>query len=367
MQRSAKIGIGAAAVVVIAGGIYAATQQSTKKALAMPWLWLQMVVLVYGVGFAAAPAVTSVAKANPKTNFAIIDAVITKKNVASLTFKTEQSSYLAGVAAAKQSKSGTVGFVGGIHGDVIDTFEAALKLLVALEMVFLQKLRQKTKKESASSDKKIWVIGVDRDQKTDGNTRIKMEKDNYNGFYTVFDYEDVQLIPNLGILESRSQADTSVKLGRYTFKLPVVPANMQTVIDEPLARHLAANVDVAHGHATPVIDMVKYIKKTLPDSFVIAGNLATPEAVRDLENAGADATKVGVGPGKACITKLKTGFGTGGWQLAALRLCAKAAKKPIITDGGIRHNGDIAKSIRFGATMCMIGSLLLVMTKHLVK
>jgi GMP reductase len=76
-----------------------------------------------------------------------------------------------------------------------------------------------------------------------------------------------------------------------------------------------------------------------------------------LENAGADATKVGVGPGKACITKLKTGFGTGGWQLAALRLCAKAAKKPIIADGGIRYNGDIAKSVRFGATMVMIGSL----------
>ena len=57
------------------------------------------------------------------------------------------------------------------------------------------------------------------------------------------------------------------------------------------------------------------------------------------------------------ITKLKTGFGTGGWQLAAVRWCAKAARKPIIADGGIRNNGDIAKSIRFGATMCMIGSL----------
>ena len=86
--------------------------------------------------------------------------------------------------------------------------------------------------------------------------------------------------------------------------------------------------------------------------------MATPEAVRDLENAGADATKVGVGPGKACITKLKTGFGTGGWQLAAIRLCAKAARKPIIADGGIRHNGDIAKSVRFGASMVMIGSML---------
>ncbi|MDU9770404.1 IMP dehydrogenase, partial [Helicobacter pylori] len=85
--------------------------------------------------------------------------------------------------------------------------------------------------------------------------------------------------------------------------------------------------------------------------------VGTPEAVRELENAGADATKVGIGPGKVCITKIKTGFGTGGWQLAALRWCAKAARKPIIADGGIRTHGDIAKSIRFGATMVMIGSL----------
>ena len=95
----------------------------------------------------------------------------------------------------------------------------------------------------------------------------------------------------------------------------------------------------------------------MPGVFVIAGNVGTPEGVRELENAGADATKVGIGPGKACITKLKTGFGTGGWQLAAVRLCAKAASKPIIADGGIRNNGDIAKSVRFGASMVMIGSM----------
>ena len=77
----------------------------------------------------------------------------------------------------------------------------------------------------------------------------------------------------------------------------------------------------------------------------------------DLENWGADATKVGVGPGKVCITKLKTGFGTGGWQLSALKWCARVATKPIIADGGIRDHGDIAKSVRFGASMVMIGSL----------
>ena len=230
----------------------------------------------------------------------------------------------------------------------------------------------------------------------------------------VFDYEDIQLIPNKCVLESRSEADTSIEFGGRSFRIPVVPANMETVINEPLAVWLAQNdyfyvmhrfqpedrqgfvqrmhdqhlfasisvgvkpeeqafiddlaaaglipeyitIDIAHGHANSVIRMIQKIKETLPDSFVIAGNVGTPEAVRELENAGADATKVGIGPGKACITKLKTGFGTGGWQLAALRLCAKAARKPIIADGGIRHNGDIAKSVRFGASMVMIGSML---------
>ncbi|MGX1823504.1 GMP reductase, partial [Heyndrickxia sporothermodurans] len=116
-------------------------------------------------------------------------------------------------------------------------------------------------------------------------------------------------------------------------------------------------IDIAHGHSNAVINMIQHIKMYLPESFVIAGNVGTPEAVRELENAGADATKVGIGPGKVCITKIKTGFGTGGWQLAALRWCAKAASKPIIADGGIRTHGDIAKSIRFGASMVMIGSL----------
>ena len=116
-------------------------------------------------------------------------------------------------------------------------------------------------------------------------------------------------------------------------------------------------IDIAHGHADSVRNMIQYLKAKIPAAFVIAGNVGTPEAVIDLENWGADATKVGIGPGKVCITKLKTGFGTGGWQLSALKWCARVATKPIIADGGIRSHGDIAKSIRFGATMVMIGSL----------
>jgi GMP reductase len=149
-------------------------------------------------------------------------------------------------------------------------------------------------------------------------------------------------------------------LGYITSISVGVKPNEYTFIDQLVEKNLTPDyitIDIAHGHSNSVIDMIQYIKLNLPETFVIAGNVGTPEAVRELENAGADATKVGIGPGKVCITKIKTGFGTGGWQLAAVRWCAKAARKPIIADGGIRTHGDIAKSLRFGATMVMIGSL----------
>ncbi len=228
----------------------------------------------------------------------------------------------------------------------------------------------------------------------------------------IFDYDNILLLPRKCRVQSRSECDAGVELGGRRFRLPVVPANMKTVVDEKICAWLAQNgyfyvmhrfdldnlqfvremraqgcfasislgikqadydtvdrlkaeglvpeyitIDIAHGHSDSVRDMIAYLKQHLPQSFVIAGNVATPEAVIDLENWGADATKVGVGPGKVCITKLKTGFGTGGWQLSALKWCARVATRPIIADGGIRSHGDIAKSVRFGATMVMIGSL----------
>jgi len=228
----------------------------------------------------------------------------------------------------------------------------------------------------------------------------------------IFDYDNVLLLPRKCRVDSRSECDPSTELGGRSFKLPVVPANMKTVVDAPITQWLAANgyfyvmhrfdldnvayaksmrerglyvsissgvkpsdhqvierlaaegvgadyitIDIAHGHAESVRRMIDLIKQKLPRAFVIAGNVGTPEAVIDLENWGADATKVGVGPGKVCITRLKTGFGTGGWQLSALKWCARVATKPIIADGGIRDHGDIAKSVRFGAAMVMIGSL----------
>ncbi len=228
----------------------------------------------------------------------------------------------------------------------------------------------------------------------------------------IFDYDNILLLPRQCRVDSRSECDTSVELGPRRFALPVVPANMKTVVDEPICVQLASSghfyvmhrfnldsvdfarrmrqrgllvsissgvksedmatidrlaseglgadyitIDIAHGHAESVRRMLAHIKQRLPETFIIAGNVATPEAVIDLEAWGADATKVGVGPGKVCITRLKTGFGTGGWQLSALKWCARVATKPIIADGGIRHHGDIAKSVRFGAAFVMVGSM----------
>ena len=229
----------------------------------------------------------------------------------------------------------------------------------------------------------------------------------------IFDYDNILLLPRKCRVQSRSECDTSVTLGQHSFRLPVVPANMKTVVNESICEWLANNgyfyvmhrfdldnvhfvkdckaknmfasislgvkqadydtvaqllavglvpdfitIDIAHGHSDNVQRMITHLKEKMPSAFVIAGNVGTPEAIIDLENWGADATKVGIGPGKVCITKLKTGFGTGGWQLSALKWCARVATKPIIADGGIREHGDIAKSIRFGASMVMIGSML---------
>lgn len=173
-----------------------------------------------------------------------------------------------------------------------------------------------------------------------------------------FDFEDINLVPKKCVVDSRSECDTSVSLGKFKFKLPVVPANMECVIDEHIATSLASNgyfyimhrfglnpidfikkmkskklissislgvnqdsyetideivlanqvsgsdytpdfvtIDIAHGHSIKMEKMLKYIKEKLPNTFVIAGNVSTSTAVMELENWGADAVKVGIGPG----------------------------------------------------------------------
>jgi len=228
-----------------------------------------------------------------------------------------------------------------------------------------------------------------------------------------FDYSNINLVPNMCIVNSRSDCDVSAELGNYKFRLPIVPANMECVMNEDLAKKLAKHnyfyimhrfnvdvvkfckemilnhyytsislgvntdsytdidklvdnkiqpeyitIDIAHGHSIKMKNIILYIKEHLPKSFIIAGNVSTPDAVKDLEEWGADAIKVGIGPGSACTTYNATGFGSRGIQASVIRDCSLVAKRSkIIADGGITYPGDIAKSLVLGASMVMIGGM----------
>lgn len=118
-------------------------------------------------------------------------------------------------------------------------------------------------------------------------------------------------------------------------------------------------IDIAHGHSVQMIDTIKWLKDKYPDIEVIAGNVATQDGVSDLIEAGADAIKVGIGPGSMCTTRIVTGCGVP--QLTAIALCAEVAKEKnvsIIADGGMRHSGDVMKALAAGANCVMLGSML---------
>lgn len=117
-------------------------------------------------------------------------------------------------------------------------------------------------------------------------------------------------------------------------------------------------LDSAHGHSANVINCVKMIKEKFPDLPVIAGNVATGEATRDLIEAGADAIKVGIGPGSICTTRVVAGIGVP--QISAVMDCYAVAREygiPIIADGGIKYSGDVTKAIAAGGSVCMMGSM----------
>lgn len=118
-------------------------------------------------------------------------------------------------------------------------------------------------------------------------------------------------------------------------------------------------VDSAHGHSQGVLDMVTRLKKAFKDTIIVGGNIATAEATRDLIRAGADAVKVGIGPGSICTTRVVAGIGVP--QLTAIINCAPEAKKagvPLVADGGIKYSGDIVKALAAGADLVMMGGTL---------
>jgi len=138
----------------------------------------------------------------------------------------------------------------------------------------------------------------------------------------------------------------------------VAADNIERVSELVKAGVDVVTVDTAHGHSKGVIDMIKNVKRLYPELQVIAGNIATAEAAIALADAGADAVKVGIGPGSICTTRIVAGVGVP--QLYAVFECAKALKDrkiPVIADGGIKQTGDIVKAIAAGASTIMAGSL----------
>ena len=138
-----------------------------------------------------------------------------------------------------------------------------------------------------------------------------------------------------------------------------ITGNMMERVEALVKAHVdVIVVDSAHGHSRNILEAVKKIKTAYPDLQVIAGNVATGEATRDLIAAGADAVKVGIGPGSICTTRIVAGIGVP--QITAIMDCYKVAKEagiPIIADGGIKYSGDMTKALAAGANVCMMGSI----------
>ncbi len=226
---------------------------------------------------------------------------------------------------------------------------------------------------------------------------------------TAYTFDDVALVPQFNNVPSRTEPDLSTWLTKKRkIDIPLICANMDTTISYELADILvgfgstpifhrftpfeeqikwvkkygdktyiscgilkieetkklldlgAAGVciDVAHGHSDRMIHLIQELKRSFPDKDIIAGNVCTPMAYHDLVNAGADAVKVGVGPGAACTTRMVTGFGVP--QFTAIYDCAKIAEKlrvPLIADGGIRNSRDVVLALAAGASTVMIGKL----------
>lgn len=224
-----------------------------------------------------------------------------------------------------------------------------------------------------------------------------------------YTFDDIALVPQFNNVPSRTEPSLETWLTKNRkIQMPLLSANMDTAISEELADILLARgsipifhrftsfeiqqkwvkkygentfiscgiqkieetrklldqgaagvcIDVAHGHSDRMFHFIHELKRTHPDKEVIAGNVCTAMAYHDLVNAGADAVKVGVGPGAACTTRIVTGFGVP--QFTAIYDCAKIAEKlrvPLIADGGIRNSRDVVLALAAGASTVMLGKL----------
>lgn len=188
--------------------------------------------------------------------------------------------------------------------------------------------------------------------------RYKVEKlpivdDDFNlrGLITIKDIEKARQYP-LSAKDPDGRLLVAAAVGVSADTMDRLEALIEVKVD-------AVVIDTAHGHSRGVLNTVSKIKNKYPELQVIAGNVATAEGTKDLINAGADAVKVGIGPGSICTTRVVAGAGVP--QITAVYDCAQEAAKydiPIIADGGIKYSGDITKAIAAGADVVMLGSLL---------
>ncbi|WCN37857.1 IMP dehydrogenase [Aneurinibacillus uraniidurans] len=176
------------------------------------------------------------------------------------------------------------------------------------------------------------------------------ENNELKGLITIKDIEKAIQFPNAAKdKHGRLLCGAAIGVAKDTFERAeaLVKAGVDCIV-----------IDTAHGHSKGVIDTVKEMRAKYPDLTIVAGNVATGQATRDLIEAGASAVKVGIGPGSICTTRVVAGIGVP--QITAIYDCATAAREynvPIIADGGIKYSGDIAKAIGAGASIVMVGSL----------
>jgi IMP dehydrogenase len=177
------------------------------------------------------------------------------------------------------------------------------------------------------------------------------EENNLKGLITIKDIEKVRQFPNAA-KDERGRLLCGAAVGVTKDMMDRVDALVQAKVD-------VITVDTAHGHSKGVLLAVKQIKEKYPELQVIAGNVATAEAAKDLIEAGADCIKVGIGPGSICTTRVVAGVGVP--QLTAVMDCVEEANKygiPVVADGGIKYSGDIVKALAAGAKAVMMGSML---------
>lgn len=201
-------------------------------------------------------------------------------------------------------------------------------------------------------------VGTTLEQAKEILQRYKVEKlpivdDDFNlrGLITIKDIEKARQYP-LSAKDPGGRLLVAAAVGVTADSMERVDALVRAKVD-------AIVIDTAHGHSRGVINTVEKVKNKYPDVQVVAGNVGTPEGTRDLILAGADAVKVGIGPGSICTTRVVAGAGVP--QITAVYDCAQEAAKhgiPIIADGGIKYSGDVVKAIAAGADVVMLGSLL---------